>query len=98
MRIRLVLPPLVESQKPAFGGSVLTLPNAVVESIVNLLLSNPVIAGDDVAIVNEVPVVPTKPGTAPAVFEPVRLVTEILNVLPLVAVMLRALPDTTSWS
>ena len=70
MRIRLVLPPLVETQKPAFVGSVLTLPNAVVESIVNLLLSNPAIAGDDVAIVNEVPVVPTKPETAPAVLEP----------------------------
>ena len=97
MRIRLVLPPLVESQKPAFVGSVLLLVKVEV-SIANLLLSNPVIAGDDVAIVKVVPVVPTKPGTAPAVFEPVRLVTRILNVLPLVAVMLRALPDTTSWS
>ena len=97
MRIRLVLPPLVESQKPAFVGSVFVNADWSIE---NLLLSKPVMPAEEVAIVNDVPAVPEKPGTAPATLPAVRLVSAIVNVDPLVAwaVMLRTLPETTSWS
>jgi hypothetical protein len=94
-----VEPVLVESQKPALVGTVFTLPKAVVQSTAKLDRLKPVIAADDVAIVNVVPVVPgEKPGTAPAASDDVRLVIRILNGLPLLAVILRGLPETAIWS